>query len=191
MRCSAWSSPVIWASSGVAAATLALAVPPVAAAHLSLNPSVVKPGALVDLTFSAPNQDDPVGIDHVTIGIPAGFALDDPEAEPGWAVSRGSQAITWSGGLIPRGDYATFSIRGTVPAKPGQVLFDVLVGDRTGRSITYRVALDVSGSVNHDAGARSLGLAALVVAVLAAVLAAGAGFLALEARRHRPRPPAS
>jgi uncharacterized protein YcnI len=150
-----------------------------ASAHLSVNPSRLHTDQLADVTFSIPNSDDRVGIDHVTLGIPADFQLDDAEAKPGWTQSRTGQAITWSGGRIPNHQYATFSIRGTAPSKPETVLFNVLVGDRTGKTITYRVALDVTGASSEDQGARTLGKAALGVAIVAALLALGALFVGL------------
>jgi len=164
MRCSGWSSLAISVCS-------ALVFAGAASAHLSLDPPKVQTGQAVDLTFSVPNEDDAVGVDHVTLGIPADFELDDAEAKPGWTQSRTGQAITWSGGNIPKGEYATFSIRGTAPKKAETVLFNVLVGDRTGKSITYRVGLDVAAHGPEDSGARTLGKAALIVAVVAAGLA--------------------
>jgi hypothetical protein len=59
------------------------------------------------------------------------------------------------------------------------VLFNVLVGDRTGKSITYRVGLDITANWNQDKGARTLGKAALGVAIVAAILALGALFVGL------------
>ena len=134
---------------------------------------------LVDLVFSIPNEADPVGVDHVTLGIPSDFDLDDAEAKPGWSQSRTGQAITWSGGNILKGQYATFAIRGTAPEKVETVLFTVLVGDRHGKSITYRVGLDVQAHGAQDSGARSLGRAALLVAIIAGGLALVALFTAL------------
>jgi uncharacterized protein YcnI len=164
MRCSGWSSLAISVCSALVFASAA-------SAHLSLDPARVQKGEAVELTFSVPNEDDAVGVDHVTLGIPADFDLDDAEAKPGWTQSRTGQAITWSGGLIRKGQYATFSIRGTAPGKVETVLFNVLVGDRTGKSITYRVGLDVAAHGTQDSGARSLGKAALIVAIAAAGLA--------------------
>jgi uncharacterized protein YcnI len=181
MRFSAWSSLSISVFSA-----LALAAP--AAAHLSIDPAKVVMGQEVDLVFSVPNVNDAMGIDHVTLGIPQDFHLDDAEAKPGWTQSRTGQAVTWSGGQIPRGTFARFSIRGTAPAKAETVLFNVLVGDRTGKSITYRVGLDVTAASNHDRGARTLGKAALGVAILAAVLGLGALFVGLYLWL-RPPPP--
>jgi uncharacterized protein YcnI len=149
---------------------------------------MVKTGQLVDLTFSVPNQGDAVGVDHVTLGIPGDFELDDAEAKPGWAQSRTGQAITWSGGTIPKGQYAMFSIRGTAPYKEETVLFNVLVGDRTGKSITYRIGLDVAAHGPRDTGARSLGKAALIVAVIAGALAVAAIFFGLYLWLRPPLP---
>jgi uncharacterized protein YcnI len=172
MKCSGWSSLVISVCS-------ALVFTGVASAHLSIDPAQVTKGELVDLVFSVPNEDDPVGVDHVTLGIPADFSLDDAEAKPGWSQSRTGQAITWSGGNVPKGQYATFSIRGTAPKKAETVLFNVLVGDRNGKSITYRVGLDVQAHGQRDSGARSLGKAALLIAILGGALALVALFSAL------------
>ena len=172
MRFSAWSLRVISVCS-------ALVFVPSAWAHLSVSPTRVSVGEAVDLTFGASNEDDDLGVDHVTLTVPAGFDLDDAEAKPGWTQSRTGQAITWSGGNIPVREFARFAIRGTAPAQAETVLFNVLVGDRTGKSITYRVGVDVVAHGEQDAGARSLGKAALVVAIIAAGLALGALFTAL------------
>jgi uncharacterized protein YcnI len=180
MRFSAWSSLGISVCSA-----LVFAAP--AAAHLSLNPSRIHTGQLADITFSIPNADDAIGINHVTLGIPADFQLDDAEAKPGWTQSRTGQAITWSGGNIPKNQFATFSIRGTAPLKVETVLFNVLVGDRTGKSITYRVGLDITADSNQDKGARTLGKAALGVAIVAAILALGALFVGLYVWLRPPR----
>jgi uncharacterized protein YcnI len=172
MKCSAWSSLGISVCS-------ALALAGTASAHLSIDPPKVSVGAEVDIVFSVPNEDDAIGVDHVTLGIPNDFELDDAEAKPGWTQSRTGQAITWSAGLIPKGQYATFAIRGTAPKTAETVLFNVLVGDRTGKSITYRVGLDVAAGSQRDTGARSLGKAALAIAIVAAALALIALFAGL------------
>ncbi len=157
MRFSGWSSLASLACS--AAAGLVLAVP--AAAHLSINPDTVRTGALVDLEFSVPNASDPNGISQVTIKAPTSFVLDDGEAVSGWTQSRSGQVLTWTGGNIPLRQYARFGIRGTAPLRAGTVLFDIRVGDRTGRSLSYQVGVAVSAHGTRDNGARGLGKAAL------------------------------
>jgi uncharacterized protein YcnI len=185
MRCSAWSSRGTWACS---AALVALALAPTAAAHLSIDPATVETGSLVDLTLLIPNEDDALGVDRVTVGIPPAFDLDDAEAKPGWKQSRTGRAITWRGAGIPKGQYATFSIRGTAPRKPETVLFNVRAGDRRGKAITYRVGLDVTAHASEDSGARTLGKAAFGVAIAAVAIALVAGFLGLYLWL-RPPPP--
>ena len=180
MRFSAWLSLSISVCSA-----LALAAP--AGAHLSIDPPKVAKARLADLVFSVPNADDAMGIDHVTLGIPQDFQLDDAEAKPGWTQSRTGQAVTWSGGLIPKGTFARFAIRGTAPGKVETVLFNVLVGDRTGKSITYRVGLDVTSGSTHDEGARTLGKATLGVAIVGALLGLGALFVGLYLWLRPPR----
>jgi hypothetical protein len=179
MRSSGWSLRVTSAFSALSAAVVALILAAPAAAHLSIYPPSVEKGQLVDLVFSVPNEDDPLPVDRVTLGMPPDFDLDDAEVKPGWTQSRTGQAITWSGSRIPKGEFARFAIRGTAPARAETLLFNVLVGDRRGKSITYRVGLPVLGHGPRDGGARSLGKAALAVAVIAGAIALGALFTSL------------
>ena len=156
MRFSGWSSRATWACS---AAVAALAFSGIASAHLSIDPPSVLRGQLVELVFSIPNEDDPVPVDHVTLGIPADFELDDAEAKPGWDQNRTGQAVTWSGGLIPKGEYATFAIRGTAPDKAETVLFNVLRRPilLRRRDVVERLLRDLlerAGCVHGSEGAR-------------------------------------
>jgi hypothetical protein len=159
-----------------------------AGAHVSLSPKAVGLGADADLVFGVPNEDDAAGIIRVTIGIPSDFVLDDAEAKEGWTQSRTGQAITWSGGRIPKGQFARFTVRGTAPKRSEEILFNVLVGSRSGETTTYRVPLGVRSGASNDIGARTLGKAALIVAIGAAGLALASAFLALYVWL-RPPPP--
>ncbi|HEX7526397.1 MAG TPA: DUF1775 domain-containing protein [Gaiellaceae bacterium] len=181
MRFSGWSSLGISVCSA-----LVFAAP--AGAHLSVNPATVHVGALVDLVFSVPNEDDANGVDHVTIAAPAGFDVDDGETVAGWSQSHTGQTITWSGGHIPRGQFARFTIRGTAPARGGPIVFNVLVGDRTGGSLTYRASVAVDTHALRDNGAHSLGKAALIVAVAGSALALAALFVGLYLWLRPPAP---
>lgn len=187
MRCNGWSSRAISACSASAGALL-LAVPASASppARLSIYPPTVHVGQHVDLVISVPNADDKYGVDHVTLGVPGDFQLWDAEAKTGWTQSRTGQAVTWGGGRIPKGQYGRFAFRGAAPKNPETVLFSVLVGDPKGRSTTYRVGLTVSNQKPDDTDARSLGNAALTVAVVAAVIALGALAVGLYLWLRRP-----
>jgi uncharacterized protein YcnI len=167
MRCSGWSLRAISACSA-AGATLLLAVP--ASAGLSISPPSVQKGQHVDLVFSVPNAKDKGSVERVTLGVPPDFTLDDAEAKTGWSQSRTGQAITWSGGRIPRGQFARFGIRGTAPSHAETAVFNVLVGDQRGKSITYQVGLVVLNPRSSGSDSDSLGKAALIVAIGAAAL---------------------
>jgi uncharacterized protein YcnI len=181
MRCSGWSLRAISACSAAGAALLlAASASASASARLSITPASVQAGTLVDLVFSVPNANDKLWVERVTLGMPPDFSLTDGEARAGWSQSRTGQAITWSGGKIPKGQFARFAIRGVAPPHAETAVFNVLVGDRRGKSITYHVRLEVLAHGPRDSGARSLGKAALVVAVIAGLLSLGALFTSLS-----------
>ena len=181
MKFSAWSSLVISVCS-------ALVFAGAASAHLSIDPQRVQPGAEVDLVFSVPNEDDAVGVDHVTLGIPADFELDDAEAKPGWTQSRTGQAVTWSGGLIPKGQFARVRDPGH---RAGEVRDGAL---QRARRRPHRQVDHLPGRARRRrdqprrtrAPARSA-KAALVIAIVAAALALVALF-AWVYRWIRPTP---
>jgi uncharacterized protein YcnI len=176
MRCSGWSSLAISACSA-----LVLAGP--AVAGITIDPAQVQVGGFVDLVVAVPNDHDEYPITHVTIGIPTDFQVAGAEAKAGWTQSRTGPALSWSGGKIAKGQFATFGLRGTAPLNPETIVFNVLLGDKTGKSVTYQARLDVVGHPARDTSARSMARWALVLAVvggavaLAALLAAAYGWL--------------
>ena len=188
MRCSAWSSRSTWACSLALAVTLAHASTGRAAeSRLQIDPPSVAPGTHVELAVSVPNSSDHMGVNHVTIGIPQDFSLDAAEAKTGWKQSRTGQAVTWWGGSIPVGEFVRFGVRGTAPSSPETVLFNVVVGDRSGKSATYKVPLEVAAPSTH-ASSRPLARTALVVAICGTVLGLVAVALGV-ANRRRGSPP--
>jgi hypothetical protein len=188
MRCNAWSSRSTWACSVAAAAALGLpATAGAAQAQLTIDPPSVAPGQKAELAVAVPNVNDRMGVNHVTIGIPQDFLLEDAEAKNGWKQSRTGQAVTWWGGNIPAGEYVRFDVRGTAPIQPETVLFNVVIGDRSGKSATYNVPLEVAAPATHDS-AHSLAKAALIVAVVGGVLALAALLVGLALWQRRPPP---
>jgi uncharacterized protein YcnI len=188
MRCSAWSSRSTWVCSlAVAAALWHPTALGAAASRLTIDPPSIAPGARVELAVAVPNTNDRLAVNHVTIGIPQDFLLEDAEAKTGWKQSRTGQAVTWWGGSIPVGEFARFDVRGTAPLRAETVLFNVVIGDRTGKSSTYNVPLEVVPPANDD-NARSLAKAALVVAIVGGVIALAAAFVGLSVWLRRPPP---
>ena len=109
------------------AVTLALLASP-AAAHVSVNPTEARKGAVAELTFRVPNERD----DASTIKVEITFDADHPienvsvRSTPGWsnAVQRNQSSqssggattastaatITWSGGRIAPGESEEFRV---------------------------------------------------------------------------------
>jgi hypothetical protein len=158
-----------------------------AESQLTIDPPTIAPGARVELAVAVPNIADRRGVNHVTIGIPQDFALEDAEAKTGWKQSRTGQAVTWWGGSIPVGQFVQFGVRGTAPPRPETVLFNVVIGDKTGKSSTYNVPLEVAAPPTHDDNG-SLARAALVVAIVGGVLALAAIGVGAALWLRRPPP---
>ncbi len=161
----------------------ALALAPAAAAHGTVTPRTISPGSDVLLSFAVPNEGKakPDAV-RVVIAVPPAFQLDDAGARPGWEahVVGNRTTVSWRGGAIPPGQYETFSIRGTAPGRPVRLVFTVLVAHTTGPTDTYRPVVVVEPPPpRHDEGARTLGRAALALAIAAVIIALGGGFLAL------------
>jgi hypothetical protein len=166
---------------------------PAAAAHVEVTPARVgpariDPGAEAQLTFSVPNEGS-TAITRVSIGLPPDLDLGQIGQRAGWTVMRSPHLAAWRGGSIKPGELATFQITITAPRQVERALFTVLLSHAGGRTDTYRPGLMIARApTTHDAGARRLAEAALIVALVAVVLALGGGFLALWLWL-RPRPP--
>src|SRR5438552_3264956 len=70
----------------LASAALALAVPAVADAHVTLQPSTAAAGAFTRLDVRVPNERDDATTSKVEVQFPTGFADASYEPVPGWAV---------------------------------------------------------------------------------------------------------
>jgi hypothetical protein len=171
----------------VVTASLALALPAAADAHVKVEPTRIPPGASRILVFSAPAEDPVANVVGLELELPRNVILDEIEAKPGWKGTFDGQKVVWSGGRIPPRQFATFSLLVTAPLQPGVLRFvshEVL--SNGSRSITYRPVVVVAKAPapaaarsGRDSGARTLGKAALAVALAAGAIALLAGFGAL------------
>ena len=163
----------------------ALLAAPVAAADVSVAPDRLLPGQQAVVTFTVSN-DRAAGappVVSVAIGLPPGVAAQGVEAKPGWTATLQPPVVTWRGGQIPAGEFATFAVRLTAPRRSSVINFGVRQAGRDGhakagfvRVLVTRGARAVSA---RDPGARTLGKSALFVAIAAGALALGAGFVAM------------
>ena len=162
MRSSGWSSRGTWACSALAlGATVAALGAPSAGlaaetARLSIDPPSVAPGAAVDLVVLGPERGPTRWGSTTSRSASRRTSRWRTRRRSRWKQSRTGQAVTWWGGSIPENQFARFGVRGTAPPQAETVLFNVVIGDHTGKSTTYRVPLEVAAPVVHD-GSRSLG----------------------------------
>jgi uncharacterized protein YcnI len=68
------------------AAAAVLAIPPVAAAHVSVNPREATPGGFSVMTVRVPNERDNKGTVKVDLRLPHGFYSLSYKKVPGWKV---------------------------------------------------------------------------------------------------------
>jgi uncharacterized protein YcnI len=113
----------VFAILAASAGTLTLAGP--AFAHAIVSPPVAETNVLQQFTLSVPTEKDGATTTRIVLDVPAGFAVDSFEAEPGWtravkATGSGESAvvntITWSGGKVPTGEDSVFRMNASVPS---------------------------------------------------------------------------
>jgi uncharacterized protein YcnI len=114
-------------AAGIAA--IAAALP--AGAHVRLSPRSVAGGIRTDLTFRCPTERSNTPTVKLVVQVPVGASLGTVSVPPkrGWRVriatrGRAIDTITWEGGSIPPGSFATFVIHaGPLPAGPQTLFF--------------------------------------------------------------------
>jgi hypothetical protein len=176
-----------------AAAVAALAVTPSALGHGSVRPTVAAPGAIQQLTFVVLNARD-AQIIGFRLELPAGATVEDVTArQPTWIATSTENSVEWRGGPIPARAFDSFQVRVRMPDREGTASFlgTEVFDDGPGPPSRFDVVLagatvSPSGEAT-DEGARTLGKAALVVAIAALLLAATAVLFGL-ARRPRRNP---
>jgi periplasmic copper chaperone A len=123
----------------------ALAVPPSAEAHVTLQPAAAPAGGFARLDVRVPNERDDAGTTKVDVKLPPGFVSASYEPVPGWQVKVSKEKlakpvkvegfnvteqisrITWTGrgkqGVIAPGQFQDFGLSLAIPrGKPGSKL---------------------------------------------------------------------
>jgi uncharacterized protein YcnI len=172
------------------AAASVLALAPAAFAHGSVRPTVATPGATQQFTFLVLNARE-AGIVAFRLELPAGATVEEVTArQPEWIATSSANRVEWRGGPIPARAFDSFQVRVKMPDGEGTASFrgTEVFQDGPGPPYRFDVVLAGGGAIGNaeatDEGARTLGKAALVVAIGAALLAAAAlGLSILRWRR--------
>lgn len=141
----------------VAAVTL-VAVAPMAAGHVTVNPGEAPKGGYAALAFRVPNERDDAGTTSVVVNLPE----DEPitsvrvKPQPGWTYTvekrtldtpierHGSEItevvskITWTGGEVKPGEYEEFEISaGPLPTEVDEILFPTIQTYSNGEEVRW------------------------------------------------------
>jgi uncharacterized protein YcnI len=166
----------------VVASVLALVWPAAASAHVTVSPTRIAPSEEATLVFHVPDEHAGAArLTSLTLRLPGTLRIESVEAKAGWTAQRRGWTITWRGGMLRVGEFVDFAVVADAPPRPA-VLHSVAVeGFSDGQAEHYPVPITVREATPtraRDAGARTLGKAALIVAIVAAAAAAGAFFIA-------------
>jgi uncharacterized protein YcnI len=162
-------------------------------AHASLSPPVAETGVLQQFTLAVPTEKAGATTTEIQLTVPSGVAIDSFEPEPGWkrtvsASGSGDAAIvntvTWSGGATPTDEDSVFRFQATLTGGSKTYTFGVRQTYSDGSVVEWTGAESsdapspVIKGVSSIGGSSSstLGLIAIVVAVVALLLA-GASLL--------------
>jgi len=119
-------------------AVAALALPAVAAAHVTIQPNTATAGGYTRVDVRVPNERDDAGTTQVRVQLPPGFTSASYEPRPGWKVTtkkvkldqpittedgfeidEGIGEITWTGdgkqGVIAPGQFVDFGLSLKMP----------------------------------------------------------------------------
>lgn len=167
----------------LATTVMALALTAVRAeAHAIVSPPVAATGKLQQFTLSVPTEKENAVTTKIELDVPAGFAIDSWEPEPGWkrqVAEKGSgesavvQKVTWTGGRVPTEEDAVFRFNAEAPKAQTyafhvrQTYSDGSVVDWSGPESSDTPAPTVEAQSSFGGGGNLVSIIAIVLAALA------------------------
>jgi periplasmic copper chaperone A len=119
----------------------ALAVTPLAAAHVTLNPNEWEAGGFARFSLRVPNERPNADTTEITVQFPESVISASFQPVPGWErtiemvpleepieeegeepITERIGSVTWSGGTIAPGEFQEFGVSFQVPETPGENL---------------------------------------------------------------------
>jgi uncharacterized protein YcnI len=119
----------------------ALAVTPLAAAHVTLNPNEWEAGGFARFSLRVPNERPNADTTEITVQFPESVISASFQPVPGWErtiemvpleepieeegeepITERIGTVTWSGGTIAPGEFQEFGVSFQVPETPGENL---------------------------------------------------------------------
>jgi uncharacterized protein YcnI len=159
------------------ASVAALVAAPVAAAHVTANPSTGAAGSFAMIAFRVPHGCEESPTTSLTIQIPAGVVSVSPQAVPGWTVTtkegtlpepveseeetitEGVTEVTWSGGSLSPHQFTDFGLSLKLPDTPDETVYFPAI-QRCKQGVTRWIEIPVEGQPEPDAPAPGVELTA-------------------------------
>jgi len=152
---------------------LALVLPTVAYAHVTVLPAFLEDGQRSTLTFTAPNERPPHSVTRLTVTFPAGFELTADPATAGWSLAVVPGKAVWSGGVTRPHEIGRFRLEAKTSLAPtGMVLEAVQRYDDGGAvhwTIPFTVLPAARAPKQHLVGALIAGIVGVLVIVVGLV----------------------
>ena len=106
----------------LAGAMIALALPSVALAHVTVLPAYLEGGQRTTLVFSAPNERPQRAVIGFTVTVPAWVELTAAPPPRGWKLDVAAQRAAWSGGgRTAPGQTGEFRLSASTELAPTQI----------------------------------------------------------------------
>ena len=167
------------------AAAIALVVPAVATAHVTVSPPFVEDGVETEVAFETPNERPPHATTNVRVTAPPGISVVSATAPAGWKAAVDGSTVTWSGGRLEDRTTASFPLRIVARVRAGTYSFTSVQTYDDGATVRWKAALSVlpaagaAAPKQHPWGA--------VGATLAGIVVIAGSLIGLRFLRRRPR----
>jgi len=152
----------------------ALALPAVAAAHVTIEPPFVETGVETEIGMTVPNERPPHATVAVVVTMPTGVAIVSAAAPEGWTATVDGGTVAWTGGQITDRAEVVFPVRIEATASPGT--YEIAARQRYDDGAVVRwssdlIVLPVSGqAASEERSWPAVAAAAMVLAVVASIL---------------------
>ena len=164
----------------LAGALLALVLPSVGIAHVTVLPPYLEDGQRSTLIFTAPNERPPHSVTRLTVTLPAGIELEGTSAPPGWKLDLAAGKATWSGGRTGPHEIGQFKLAAKTELAPTGVVLQAVQRYDDGGVVHWTIPLTILPAVH--APKQHLGRALIAGVVGLVVIGVG---LAVFLRRQR------
>ena len=166
------------------ATAAALALPGLAAAHVTVKPAFVNDGVETEIAFQAPNERAPHATVSLSTTAPPGIRIVSASAPPGWRATVSGSTATWTGGRIEGIRVVSFPVRVEPRVRAGTVQFTSAQRYDDGATVRWQADLIVLPATGAAAPKQHLGTA--LVAGIAGLVVITGSLLALRLLRRRP-----